>query len=50
MQSSSESPKVKPEFVSKFTQGYRFEPAKIEHEVTREKLTGEAGMGNMEKA
>ena len=36
-----------PEFVSKFTMGYRFEPPRIEYEATKEKLTGQAGMGNI---
>jgi hypothetical protein len=46
-QDSSQTDKAKPEFISKFTKGYRFEPARIEYEATQEKLTGEAGMGSM---
>jgi len=33
--------------VSKFTQGYRFEPPKIEYAPTDECLTGESGLGNI---
>lgn len=34
-------------FVSKFTQGYRFELPKIEYFVTKERLSGKAGLGSM---
>jgi len=37
----------KPEFISKFTKGYRFEPPKIDYDVTREQLTGKSGVGNI---
>ena len=38
---------AKPEFKSKFTEGYVFEVPKIEYSVTRERLTGSAGVGNI---
>lgn len=37
----------KTNFKSKFTEGYVFEVPKIEYSVTRERLTGAAGLGNI---
>ena len=38
---------AKPGFKSKFTEGYEFEMLKINFSVTRERLTGAAGVGNI---
>ena len=45
-QSGNSSSSAK-KFISKFTQGYRFELPKIEYFVTKERLTGKAGLGSM---
>jgi hypothetical protein len=47
MSLSSEATSEKPEFISKFTKGWKFEPPKIDYDVTRERLTGKSGVGNI---